>query len=323
MPLPLMFLLQAPAPLPSVALPPGLDRVLRDYERAWGAHDAAALADLFTEDGFVLSVDRPPVRGRQAIREAYAKSGGPLSLRALAFHAEGTLAVIFGAFATKPDPPDTGKFTLTLRLGADGRWRIFSDMDNGSTPRPRPASPAAALVAAARAQIGVTRRYDPRYRRIPYPGGEVPLDGGVCTDVLIRAYRAFGIDLQVLVHQDMRAAWDAYPKDWGLKRPDPNIDHRRVPNLATFFGRHGERRPASRDAKDFVPGDIVVWRLPSGVPHIGLVSDRRNALGVPFVLHNIGWGTQEQDRLFAYTLTGHYRYLPTGAQAASHPPKAE
>lgn len=142
MPLPLLLLLQAPAPLPSVPLPPALDRVLRDYERAWRARDAAALADLFTEDGFVLSVDRAPVRGRQAIREAYAKSGGPLELRALAFHAEGSLAIILGAFAPTPDKPDVGKFTLTLRLGSDGRWRIFSDMDNGSTPRPRAAPPA-------------------------------------------------------------------------------------------------------------------------------------------------------------------------------------
>lgn len=179
-----------------------------------------------------------------------------------------------------------------------------------ASPGPNAASLATALVAAARTQIGVTRRYDPRYRRIPYPGGDVPLDGGVCTDVLIRAYRAFGIDLQGLVHQDMRTAWEAYPKDWGLKAPDPNIDHRRVPNLSTFFARHGRSLPARRIPEDYHPGDVVTWRLPSGLPHIGFVSDRRSPAGTPLVIHNIGWGTQEEDRLFAYTLTGHFRYLP-------------
>ena len=130
----------APAPLPSVALPPALDRVLRDYERAWSTRDAAALAELFTEDGFVLAQQRPAVRGRAAIREAYRDAGGsPLSLRALAFHQEGTLAVILGAYAHATGIPDQGKFTLTLRLGPDGRWRIFSDMDNGVAPPKRPA----------------------------------------------------------------------------------------------------------------------------------------------------------------------------------------
>lgn len=140
MPLPLLVLLQASAPLPSVPLPPDLDRVLRDYERAWQAKDAGALADLFTEDGFVLALNRPPVRGRAAIKTAYAGAGGPLSLRALAVQSEGRLAVILGAYATQAGGPDAGKFTLTLRQGADQRWRIFSDMDNGNGPgRPAPA----------------------------------------------------------------------------------------------------------------------------------------------------------------------------------------
>ncbi|MBI3131615.1 MAG: DUF4440 domain-containing protein [Acidobacteria bacterium] len=143
MPLPLLVLLQAPAPLPSVPLPPGLDRVLRDYERAWQVKDASALADLFTEDGFVLALNRPPVRGRAAIKAAYASAGGPLSLRALAVQGEGRLAVILGAYATQPGGPDVGKFTLTLRRGPDDRWRIFSDMDNGNGPvHPAPAPPA-------------------------------------------------------------------------------------------------------------------------------------------------------------------------------------
>ncbi|HJW33675.1 MAG TPA: DUF1287 domain-containing protein [Holophagaceae bacterium] len=187
--------------------------------------------------------------------------------------------------------------------------------------------PGLRLVAAARAQVGVTLGYDSRYARIPYPGGDVPLDRGVCTDVLIRAYRAQGLDLQKLVHEDMGRAWEAYPRAWGLKAPDRNIDHRRVPNLATFFGRHGLSLPLSREAKAYLPGDIVTWRLTSGVPHTGLVSDRRSPAGHPLILHNIGEGVREEDRLFAYTLTGHYRYPAPAprsqAQAAPRASRAE
>ena len=188
--------------------------------------------------------------------------------------------------------------------------------------------PAPGLVTAARAQLSVTVVYDPRYARFPYPGGDIPLNRGVCTDVLIRAYRAQGVDLQRLVHEDMIRAWDAYPRDWGLKAPDRNIDHRRVPNLATFFTRHGLSLPATRDPKHYLPGDVVMWRLPSGLPHTGLVSDRRSPDGTPLVIHNIGWGTKEEDRLFAYTLTGHFRYprpsaTPPAPQAASGPSKPE
>ncbi len=168
------------------------------------------------------------------------------------------------------------------------------------------------LVAAAREQVGVTLHYDPAYRRLDYPGGDLPADRGVCTDVLVRTYRGLELDLQVLVHEDMLAAWDAYPKLWGLARPDPNIDHRRVPNLATYFARHGERLPVSRAAADYAAGDIVTWRLPSGVPHIGIVSDRASAGGTPLVIHNIGRGTREEDVLFSYAITSHYRYLPAG-----------
>ena len=173
------------------------------------------------------------------------------------------------------------------------------------------------LVEAARKQIGVTVLYDSGYRRIPYPNGDVPQDRGVCTDVLVRAYRQLGVDLQVRVHEDMSAAWRAYPKNWGLSRPDSNIDHRRVPNLGTFFTRKGKALPVSRNAKDYVPGDLVTWRLPSGVPHIGIVSDRKMASGVPLVIHNIGGGTQEEDALFVYTLTGHYRYAPEDLRPCS------
>lgn len=166
------------------------------------------------------------------------------------------------------------------------------------------------LVDAARKQIGVTVVYDSGYRRIPYPNGDVPPERGVCTDVLVRAYRQLGVDLQVRVHEDMSAAWRVYPKNWGLSRPDSNIDHRRVPNLATFFSRKGRSLPVSRDPGAYAAGDIVTWRLPSGVPHIGIVSDRRTPAGVPLVVHNIGSGTQEEDMLFLFTITGHYRYAP-------------
>lgn len=164
------------------------------------------------------------------------------------------------------------------------------------------------LVAAAKKQIGVTVDYDGRYEKIAYPNGDVPRSRGVCTDVLIRAYRELGVDLQVLVHQDMRRAWPAYPKLWGLRSPDSNIDHRRVPNLAAFFTRHGESLPIRQTPQHFLPGDIVTWRLASGLPHIGIVSDQIGPSGRPLVIHNIGQGTQLEDRLFEYTITGHYRY---------------
>jgi uncharacterized protein len=163
------------------------------------------------------------------------------------------------------------------------------------------------LVAAAREQIAVTVHYDPSYRRIGYPNGDVPPDRGVCTDVVIRAYRRNGVDLQTAVHEDMRASFAKYPKIWGLARPDPNIDHRRVPNLQTFFTRHGE---VVAPGGAYRPGDIVTWRLPGGAPHIGIVSDRKSRAGTPLVIHNIGRGTLEEDVLHAFTITGHFRYPP-------------
>lgn len=164
------------------------------------------------------------------------------------------------------------------------------------------------LVSAARQQVGVTLGYDPVYRQLAYPGGDVPLATGVCTDVLIRALRAQGLDLQQAVHEDMRAHFSAYPQSWGLKRPDRNIDHRRVPNLMTWLRRQGLAQPISQQATDYHPGDIVTWDLGRGLSHIGLVSDRRTAQGVPLILHNIGRGAQEEDILFAFTVTGHYRF---------------
>jgi len=173
--------------------------------------------------------------------------------------------------------------------------------DQGSTIRQ--------VLEGAYRQVGVTLHYDGRYQAIPFPGGDVPRERGVCTDVIVRAYRDAGIDLQVLVHRDMSRTFEAYPRRWGLSRPDPNIDHRRVGNLATFFRRHGETLPVSSRPEDFRAGDMVTWRLPSGRPHIGLVSDRVRD-GRPLVVHNVGAGVQVEDVLFSYVITGHFRYDP-------------
>jgi uncharacterized protein len=177
-------------------------------------------------------------------------------------------------------------------------------------------TPAERLVAAAYAQIGVTRVYDPSYRRIAFPGGDVPLDRGVCSDVVVRAYRGIGIDLQRLVNDDMRRHFADYPHLWGLAAPDPNIDHRRVANLTAFFSRRGAKLPVSAAAEDYRPGDIVTWRLPGGLAHIGLIADRRIE-GRPLVVHNIGAGAQLEDVLFAFPITGHYRYLPEASRGNS------
>ena len=166
------------------------------------------------------------------------------------------------------------------------------------------------LIEDVRAQIGVITGYDPSYRKLPFPGGDVAQTTGVCTDVIVRAYRGQNIDLQALVNQDMHAHFSAYPKMWGLKRPDSNIDHRRVPNLQVFFTRHGEKLPVSDKADDYRPGDLVTWMLPGNRPHIGIVSTRRSASHTPLIIHNIGHGTREEDILFAFPITGHYRYLP-------------
>lgn len=164
------------------------------------------------------------------------------------------------------------------------------------------------LVAAARAQVGVTLLYDPSYQRIAYPMGDVPMERGVCSDVVIRAFRSVGIDLQQELHRDMTRHFAAYPKAWGLTRPDRNIDHRRVPNLATWFKRRGYALPVSQDAAQYRPGDIVTWLLGDKLPHIGVVSDRRSDDGArPLVIHNIGWGAREEDALFEYRITGHFR----------------
>jgi uncharacterized protein YijF (DUF1287 family) len=170
-------------------------------------------------------------------------------------------------------------------------------------------SRSARILEGAYQQVGVTIIYDGSYRRLSFPGGDVPIERGVCSDVLIRAYRHAGLDLQFLVNQDMSRSFDSYPRLWGLTKPDPNIDHRRVPNLAEFFRRNGMTLPISARAGDYRAGDIVSWRLASGVPHIGMISDRWQN-GRPLIIHNIGAGAQVEDILFANVITGHYRYDP-------------
>lgn len=172
------------------------------------------------------------------------------------------------------------------------------------------ATNAQRLVSAARWQVGVTLRYDPAYSVLRFPNGDVDRAKGVCTDVVIRAFRdALGADLQALVNADMRANFKAYPKNWGLGRPDRNIDHRRVPNLATYWRRQGASLPVTDNPADWRPGDIFTQMVGGRLPHTGIVSDRKDTTGVPLVLHNIGGGTREEDALFDHRLTGHFRWI--------------
>ena len=153
--------------------------------------------------------------------------------------------------------------------------------------------------------------YDPSYFSIPYPNGDIPADRGVCTDVIIRAYRKLGIDLQKEVHEDMAKNFKVYPKKWGMKTTDKNIDHRRVPNLMTFFSRYGHLLPITTLAADYKPGDIVSWDLGKGVTHIGIVIDQKSSDGLRnLIVHNIGLGQEISDCLFKYTIIGHHRYAP-------------
>ncbi|PXF63191.1 DUF1287 domain-containing protein [Kangiella spongicola] len=170
---------------------------------------------------------------------------------------------------------------------------------------------SANLVSAALDRTNHHVIYEGSYRKIDYPMGDVPENIGVCTDVVVRSYRKLGLDLQQLVHEDMKANFAQYPKNWGLKRPDTNIDHRRVPNLERFFERHGQTLAITDDAKDYLPGDIVSWRLAGGLPHIGIVSNKKSAKSDNYmIVHNIGLGPKLEDVLFDYRIVGHYRYLP-------------
>jgi uncharacterized protein len=167
------------------------------------------------------------------------------------------------------------------------------------------------LVAAAEERTHHTVRYDPAYVRIPYPGGDVPGDRGVCTDEVIRSYRTVGVDLQKEVHEDMERNFSAYPQQrrWLLSHTDTNIDHRRVPNLMVFFSRKGETLAITDDPADYLPGDLVTWDLGGEVPHIGIVVGEKSTVGGRhLIVHNIGQGPKREDVLFAWKITGHYRY---------------
>lgn len=169
------------------------------------------------------------------------------------------------------------------------------------------------LVRAARSQVGATRFYDPGYVRLAYPGGDVPFTRGVCTDVVIRALRTQGIDLQQRIHEDRLAHPERYPARWRGLAADRNIDHRRVPNQMVWFDRQGWQQPITMRASDYRPGDIVAWDLGRGILHIGIVSDRTTHDRIPLILHNIGSGTQEENLLFDYEIIGHYRPVLSAA----------
>lgn len=172
------------------------------------------------------------------------------------------------------------------------------------------ATPLEKINAGAIEQTTQTTSYDASYVKLDYPNGDVPLNTGVCADVVVRSFRKAGIDLQKELHEDMKKNFAKYPKKWGARRPDPNIDHRRVPNLMTWFDRQGKTRPATRDTKDYLPGDVVAWELDNGLPHIGMVSKIKvEGMERYAVVHNIGLGARIEDVLFAWKITGHYRYF--------------
>jgi uncharacterized protein YijF (DUF1287 family) len=194
-------------------------------------------------------------------------------------------------------------------------WTIVL-LHAAASPQPSPGTDSHALflqrlVSAAIERTHHSVRYEPAYVRIPYPGGDVPADTGVCTDEVIRAYRTVGVDLQKEVHEDMERNFSAYPRrwKWGLGHPDTNIDHRRVPNLMVFFQRKGESLPITRQYADYKPGDLVTYDLGGGVPHIAIVVDRNGASGAFMIVHNIGQGPKMEDVLFNWKITGHYRYF--------------
>ncbi len=175
-----------------------------------------------------------------------------------------------------------------------------------------------ALQQAALAQVGVTTVYDPAYVKIPYPNGDVPIDRGACTDVVIRSLRKLGLDLQARVHEDMEHNPSNYPWSWGTHATDRSIDHRRVPNLMAYYKHQGWQLPVTKEANDYHGGDIVVWRLPSGALHTGVVFARDD--GSLLVVHNIGEGTQCENVLFAWTLIGHYRVPEALLHPMANPP---
>ncbi len=175
--------------------------------------------------------------------------------------------------------------------------------------RATPATFGERLAAAAVERTTHDVRYDGSYVSISYPLGDVPSDQGVCTDLVIRAYRALGTDLQKLIHEDMKVSFSNYPNNWGLAKPDSNIDHRRVPNMQRFFARYGSVLSVTGEATAYQAGDLVTWTVPPHLPHIGIVSALKSDDGTrPLIVHNIGRGPKLEDRLFEFPITGHYRF---------------
>jgi uncharacterized protein len=201
---------------------------------------------------------------------------------------------------------------LGLCAACDRSSSLLSPITSPSPTSVSVASPRIqTVIEAAIAQVNVTQSYDPAYVAIAYPGGDVPISTGVCTDVVIRAYRKVGLDLQQTVHEDMQQNFAAYPTDWGLSTPDANIDHRRVPNLMTFFKRRGKSLPVTQQVTNYQPGDVVTWDLGGGQWHIGIVSNLRSPSGKLLIVHNVGAGTKLEDVLLNWQILGHYRGIET------------
>ena len=219
---------------------------------------------------------------------------------------------VLGACDAAPKIPQSVKSATNAVLGAADDPKVNRDWINPSLTY------GMRLSAAAEERATHSVVYDAAYQQLSYPNGDVAPDRGVCADEVVRAYRLLGVDLQRLVHEDMARAFGVYPKRWGLKAPDRNIDHRRVPNLATFFARRNASLPVTGNGDDYKPGDVVAWALADGRPHIGMVTERRSSDGKrPLVMHNIGFGPQIEDMLFGLTITGHYRYHQTGSARRS------
>lgn len=203
-------------------------------------------------------------------------------------------------------------FTSTCRRQFEAR-QSAEPIPLRSSLQPLPANASPQLkqfLEGAIDQTKVTTGYDATYVGIKYPGGDVPPETGVCSDVIVRAFRKVGIDLQKEVHEDMKTAWSAYPRKWAAASPDTNIDHRRVLNLMTYFDRGGKTLPVTTDRKDYLPGDIVAWDLSGGMDHIGIVTNLSSESEQHWlIVHNIGAGARAEDVLFAWPIKGHYRYF--------------
>lgn len=187
---------------------------------------------------------------------------------------------------------------------------LFSLGAGAAYGAPQPSHQIRQVVAGAVEQTGYTRLYDPTYVQLAYPGGDPPPDRGVCSDVVVRAFRRAGVDLQKEIHEDMARHFAAYPNSWHMRGPDPNIDQRRVPNLMTYFTRMGKAQPITKQPEDYLPGDVVAWDLGNGVLHIGVITDTRAPDSRDYeIVHNIGAGARLEDVLFSWTIIGHYRYF--------------